>query len=234
MKILSVDTAFGNSSVCILVDGKVASLLTENKKEAQAERLFIIIQQALDEVKLTYNDIDIFAATLGPGSFTGIRIGLSGILAVAYALNKKFVGVTSLEAVAHNYVTSESIKDKNEVCVLLNANRSEAYLQCFNSSDPKNLKPLNEGELINLNEIEKYSAEYRNASFIYDNEIVGEKLKNITPALSYHFFSTTFSAQDIAEVAYNKMLNGTADHSKKSPVYIRKPDAKIPIKRILR
>lgn len=215
MKILAVDTAFGNTSVCVLGEGKVLSLLIENKRELQAERLFPMIEDALKESKATYNDIDIFSANLGPGSFTGIRIGLSGIRAVAYALNKKFVGINSLEALCWNY----NKKNKgDDICALINANRNEAYL---GYGDEK--------ELINLNDIEIYRDKYKDAAFITDNENILERIKDLKPAYDKVI---NFTAQDIAEVAYDRILSNTADYDNKSPVYIRKPDAKLPTKKL--
>ncbi len=218
MKILAVDTAFGSSSVCILDTGKVKSLIIENKKDSQAERLFVLIAESLKESNLTYNDIDIFSANLGPGSFTGIRIGLSGILAVAYALNKKFVGLNSFEGLVNNYLKLENKNKSNEVCALINANRNEIYAECFDKQ-----------ELINLNSLEKY-CENKNKIFICDNEIILEKLKNVQSPITYYPSPLKFTAQDIAETAYHKIINNTADYARKSPLYIRKPDAKLPTK----
>lgn len=100
MIVLGIDTALDACSVAIVRDDDVLASLSERMNKGQAERLAPMMQEALEQAGLAAADIDRIAVTTGPGSFTGVRVGLSFARAFALAIQKDCIGVSTLEALA--------------------------------------------------------------------------------------------------------------------------------------
>lgn len=123
--VLAIDTAAPRLQLGLLrVDGGVDSFV-EDMPQGQAERIFPAIAELLSRNRLTYADLTRVAVTTGPGSFTGLRIGLSAARGLGLALGIPVVGVPSLQAI------SLSGKPYAPVVVLLDARRDESYFQHF-------------------------------------------------------------------------------------------------------
>jgi tRNA threonylcarbamoyladenosine biosynthesis protein TsaB len=127
MKVLSVETSTMLGGVAI-ADGE-AGLIAElrlNVKTTHSERLMTVIDHALAQSELTLGEIDVFAVAIGPGSFTGLRIGLSTVKGLSYSTGKPVVAVPTLEAFAWNFPHCE-----HPVCLMLDARKGEVYAAVF-------------------------------------------------------------------------------------------------------
>ena len=102
MKILSIDTASNLCTVAILDNSKCIKEITVNDARNHSEKIMPVIEQALIETNTTLKDIDLIVCDKGPGSFTGIRIGVGTVLAFQDSLNIPCVGINALEALAYN------------------------------------------------------------------------------------------------------------------------------------
>ena len=122
--LLAIDTAAPRLALAILRDGDHVDTLIEDMATGQAERLFPALDDLLGRSGVTYKDLTRVAVTTGPGSFTGLRIGLSAARGLGLALNVPVLGIPSLFALS---LTSQC----DPVAVLLDAKRGEAYFQTF-------------------------------------------------------------------------------------------------------
>ena len=126
MKILGVDTSTPIGSVALIDGDNVVAEHTLDIVQAHSSRLMPAIDSVLKWGDITVDDLDGCAVGIGPGSFTGIRIGVATLKSICYAVDKPIIGVSTLEAIAYNLRWSNSI-----ICPLLDARRSEIYGAIF-------------------------------------------------------------------------------------------------------
>jgi len=134
MKILSIDTSSNVCSVAILEDEKVIKEITIEDGNTHSVKLMPQIEQIFNETNLSLNDIDLFACDKGPGSFTGIRIGISTIKAFCDVTNKPSIGISSLMALAYN------VNFDGLICSLIDAKNDNVYYGLFDNSSKKYVK----------------------------------------------------------------------------------------------
>ena len=129
MKILSIDCSAKSVSAAIAEDGKLIAEGFLNIKLTHSETLMPIIEQVLLNSRLSLKDIDGFAVTAGPGSFTGIRIGISALKGLAFAEQKPIYAFSTLEAMALAF--SGGAYADGIVCGLMDARRNQFYNALF-------------------------------------------------------------------------------------------------------
>lgn len=132
MLVLGVESSAKTAScaICEVLDDyqniKVIASFTANTGNTHSETLMPIIEKVIDISGKTANGIDVLAVSAGPGSFTGVRIGVSTIKGMAYALDKPCVGVSSLKALALNLIGNHGI-----ICTVMDARREQVYNALF-------------------------------------------------------------------------------------------------------
>lgn len=126
MKILAVDSSSITASAALTDDKKVVSEFFVNAGLTHSQTLAPMIDYAVKTSGYSLQDIDLFAVTNGPGSFTGLRIGVSTVKAMSLALGKPCVGVSSLFALAMNFRTEGAV-----VCACMDARRGQLYNALF-------------------------------------------------------------------------------------------------------
>ena len=126
MKVLAIDTSTVVAAVALMDDGKLLGEYSINNKKTHSQKLMVMIDEIMKALDIKPSDIDVFAASIGPGSFTGLRIGVTTAKAMAYATNKPVVGVPTLDALAYNIVTSEFI-----ICPILDARNSQVFTALY-------------------------------------------------------------------------------------------------------
>lgn len=122
MKILAVDTATKSCSVAILEAGSLSVELTTLKDQTHSKQLMQLIHKGLEMSGFSAGELDGLAVTIGPGSFTGLRIGVSTIKGLAQALDKPVVGISSLDVLAWQCADRSYL-----ICPLLDARKGEVY-----------------------------------------------------------------------------------------------------------
>lgn len=143
---LTIDTASLNCAVAIMKNGVPLVRVSEKLGKGHAEKLIGQIVAATEEAKISLQMIDRIVVNIGPGSFTGVRIGVATARALALALQKPAIGVSSLEAIA--FEAQKKIK-KDHVIALIDAGRDMVYRQDFD----ENLRPMNSARVQNSKDV---------------------------------------------------------------------------------
>lgn len=221
MKILAFDTSTNIVSVAISDGDKILAYLEDLRPSMQAERLLPMIQEALHIASLTYQDLDYLAAVNGPGSFTGIRIGLAAAKAIEFATQIKAVSVTNFDIV--HFRASEHVKNYEKLHIFLNAYRGQLYSQAFDQKGSKNTP-----ELIGIDEARaKLSSPFEITACSGNGVfLLYDQIKNIKNLIILPRFSR-IKAYYICRYVNHRLLNSGA-LPPLEPLYIRPPDAKIP------
>jgi tRNA threonylcarbamoyladenosine biosynthesis protein TsaB len=132
MKILAFDCATGHLSVAVSIDGRVAARHEEPAARGQGERLLPAIAATLAAAGLAFGALDRIAVTVGPGHFTGLRVGLAAARGFRVATGLPVIGVTTLEALAHGVAAAERVD--RAVLAAVDSKRAEPYFQLFDAA----------------------------------------------------------------------------------------------------
>ena len=128
--LLNIETSSKNCSVSISQEGKLKSLVEKySENYSHSENLHNFISKALKKIKLSPNDLDAIAVGMGPGSYTGLRIGVSAAKGLCYALNIPLIGLNSLEILCQRY----KAKSNEILFPMFDARRMEVYTMVLNS-----------------------------------------------------------------------------------------------------
>lgn len=216
MKILSIDTSSSNCATAILENDVLIDENSINNGKTHSENLMQLTIELLERNKLTLNNIDLIAVSIGPGSFTGIRIGLSFIKPIAEVYGIKIVGVTSLETLARIDET-----ERNKIC-LIDCKNNQVYFAVFDK-DYNLIEEYCADDIINLLYLMR---KYENSVAIGDGALLHKELlkKNIkgVEVLDYYLQS----AKNTAIIGYKKFLNNEIKNSDTIlPFYLRKSQA---------
>lgn len=230
MKILGVETSSSVAGCAISEDDR---LLCENNiynKKTHSQIIMPMIDRMLKDSSLALSDIDVFAVNIGPGSFTGLRIGAATVKGFSHALEKPVVSVSSLEVLAFNAVQSNML-----ICPMIDARCDQCYTALF-ESDGSKLTPVLKDTAMYVKEIcetvnsfEQEVIFLGDGSFIYRDLIrsmVGDR------AIFTHCQSSEFRASSLCGLAYQKVLNHEEQAGEKIvPIYLRKPQAQRELER---
>ena len=163
MKILAVDSSSTTASVALVEDKKIVAEYFINAGLTHSQTLAPMIESILKNLNLEPSQIDLYASTSGPGSFTGLRIGMATVEAKALANNKQCLGVSSLKALSYNITNHNNI-----ICACMDARRGQVYNALFRLENNK-LVRLTEDRAILIKDL---AEELKNLNFSI--EIVGD------------------------------------------------------------
>lgn len=226
MKILSVDSSAKTASVAVTDDEKLLSECFVNAGLTHSRTLMPMIDNALSQADMTIKDIDAFCVTCGPGSFTGIRIGISAVKGLALANEKPCAGVSTLHAAAYNFADEKCI-----VCAVMDARCNQVYTALFRC-DNSAVTRLCEDKAISINDLFAELSGYSETVYLVGDgaqlcfEEFGEKLANVRLANESRRFQRAFGAAMAA-------LSNASDFKNSAllaPVYLRLPQAERELK----
>lgn len=134
MKILAIDTSAGPASCAVTEDGRVLAFSKVHRQMTHSQTLMPMLDAMLQQASLQLSDMDLLAVSAGPGSFTGIRIGVSAVKGMAFAEGKPCAPVSTLAAIARNV---DGCPFEGIVCAAMDARCQQVYTACFGASDGK-------------------------------------------------------------------------------------------------
>lgn len=223
MRILSIDSATESASCAVLDDKKLLGEMSFNDKKQHSVILMPMVDNLLKSLQLTINDIDGYVVSKGPGSFTGLRIGMSMIKGLSQGTNKPFISVSSLDALAYNMAYTGGI-----ICPILDALRDNVYT-AFYSFKNDNLTKLTDYMAIHIDELVEMLKQYDcPITFLGDAAYKFEdRLKSSLD--NTHFAPKHLNivkASSLGELGFNLLLAGKRDELfSTAPIYLRKPQA---------
>lgn len=226
--ILNIETATKTCSVAIGENGKTVAEETIHGQQSHAGNLTLLIEQCLNKIEKTMQDLDAVAVSHGPGSYTGLRIGLSTAKGICYALEKPLITVSSLATLAN--ITQQNFPTENAVyCPMIDARRMEVYTAIYdnNGLQLSEIQPL---IVENEDFFDDFFKKNQNVIFSGDGS---EKCKSVITNKNATFVIQNNSAVgmvSIAEDLFNK--NEFEDLAYSSPYYLKSPNITKPRKRL--
>lgn len=197
MNILALDTANSYCSAAIITNGEVVDTEIVNEPNKQAELLLCIIEDLLTRNHVWYEYFNAFVVTHGPGSFTGIKIGMAAAQGMSVTTGKPLYGVSTLEVAA--FMMAKYNEQKSDIQIVLNAGRNRVYNQRFSLD----LVPLTSPEVIELKNVQQ-------GPFLTGSNLDKKFDCTIVP-----------DAQNAGLLASRKIQQSQSAHMQAVPLYIR-------------
>ena len=222
MIILSLSTAEQCCSLAVVNRDTLICEESWNSNLTHSKRLLQMIEHSLEQrAGIDLSDIDVFVAAKGPGSFTGLRIGISVVLALACSTGRPALGVSSLDGIAYRFAWSE-----NPVCVMMDARRNEVYSAVYR---------FEKGVLVSKGAETVVDPEQAMISAGYDALFVGSGSKAYRSLIESKSVNSSISSGLLDSVSASGMihsLTGQPDFLTNPgnilvPSYIRKSDAEL-------
>jgi tRNA threonylcarbamoyladenosine biosynthesis protein TsaB len=214
--ILCIETTTTVCSVCVTENEKVISIREINNGFTHAENLHIFIEEVLKEADLSLSQINAVAVSKGPGSYTGLRIGVSAAKGLCYALNIPLISVDTLQSMAWGVANLN--KEDVLYCPMLDARRMEVYCAVYNNKF-ENVLPVN-ALVLDENSIQVFN--FKKPICFFGDGL--SKSKTLLQKINGATFIENIvpSAKNIATLAYKKMdLNQVENVALFEPFYLK-------------
>lgn len=220
MKILGFETASGRCSVALSEDANIMATELIFENSMQAENLTNMVEKVLQKRDLDISDLDYIATTNGPGSFTGIRIGLSAILGLSVSASVKPVILSNFDIINHRI--REQYRDFDKAYAIIDAYRDECYITSYDRAGKKLGDPaiMAISEILRLLEAESSKIAVAGSGAKYFASLASAD-KIILPRFPHP------DARSICKLAHSHIRKDRIS-SEIQPLYIRAPDAKLP------
>jgi tRNA threonylcarbamoyladenosine biosynthesis protein TsaB len=218
--ILNIDCATNYASVCLANNETVVAFLDNRQQKEHASFLQVAIKELLSQAKLSVKEIEAVAVTSGPGSYTGLRVGMASAKGLCYALNIPLITVSTLEVMARGAIESFSLTTSTSqnilFCPLLDARRMEVFTAVYDRQLVQKLSPV--PLIIEGNPF---------AGLLIDDKIVffgsgSEKCKSALASNNSIFVESGHSAKNLATLSSNAFRDGKfADLAYAEPQYLK-------------
>ena len=231
MIVLSIDSSSKVATVALLNDDTLLGEYVINDKREHSVLLMPMIENLLKDCELTINDIDGFVVSKGPGSFTGLRIGMATIKGLSFGANKPYISLSSLDGLAYSLSYFNGI-----ICPIMDALRENVYTALYKNEDGefKNIMDPTPMELPDLLEMLKEKNEeviFTGDGLLKHKEYIKANFPNAKFA-SNHVSLTR--ASSIGELGLNLLKQGIKDDPNSAPVYLKKPQAERELEKRMR
>ena len=220
MRIVAIDASGPAASCAVTVDGEVVQLIAMNQGLTHSETIMPALDACMSAARLSCDQVDCFATVAGPGSFTGVRIGVCAIKGLAHAWNRPCARIDALEALAMNYQGFDGL-----ACPILDARRGQVYCAAF---DMKNGLPVRvlEDAAIDLTEFLEKLPRDRRLVFLGDGlRVHAAKIREILPEALIAPANLRQLRADAACLLAEARPEEWMEARKLTPIYLRLPQA---------
>ena len=230
MKILSIDTASNICGISVLDDNNLICSLDTNTGRTHSENLMPMINDIFNKTNLQLKNMDLIVCDVGPGSFTGIRIGVATAKAFHDSLSIPCIGISSLESLAYN--EKNNLNDKEVVCSIIDCKNDNCYFALFekeNDTLETLIEPQAESVESSLAILKSYyedTLENPSITFIGDgSELHIDNIKNIFPNAKFaDSKNNILNSYSLALAGLDKFNSGI-EIKEVLPLYLKKPQA---------
>jgi len=225
--ILNIESSNSTCSVCIADKGEVKYIKETTESNKHSEMLASYIQQILEEAKITASQLDAVAVSIGPGSYTGLRIGVSLAKGIAYSANIPVIAVSTLKSLA--WAAQSKIEETAEytICPMIDARRMEVYSQAFDHA----LSTKSDAEAVIVDE-NSYADLLQHKTFFCGNG--SEKCKTALHNPNAVFLEIDTSSSFIAMLAEEQFNNNDfVDTAYFEPFYLKQFSTTVSKKKLL-
>ncbi|MCW8896847.1 MAG: tRNA (adenosine(37)-N6)-threonylcarbamoyltransferase complex dimerization subunit type 1 TsaB [Flavobacteriales bacterium] len=200
--LLGIETATKVCSIALSNENELLAIEEVGGAYSHAENVTNFIEKVVKKANINFNDIDAIAVSKGPGSYTGLRIGVSSAKGLCYALNKPLIAIDTLQAMALRMAKQISVKNLF-FCPMIDARRMEVYTAIYNANNEL-VEPIS-AKIIDENSFSKY-LDNQKVMFFGDG---AEKCKTLFSGNKNAFFNESVlpSAIEINELALKKLNN---------------------------
>lgn len=232
MRILAIDSSATAASAALVDDSKVLGEFYINTKLTHSQTLMPMIDNVFRCMRTDLNSVDLFAVSTGPGSFTGIRIGVASIKGLAMAQNKPCVGVSTLEAMAFNLAHMECT-----ICAVMDARCGQVYNAIF-KAHCGSLERITPDRALSIEDLAQECENYAKPLFLvgdgaklcYNNEQF-EKCGAVLPPEPL-IYQRACGVAKSAQLVYKQ--SGAVTAAALMPIYLRLPQAERELKKRLK
>jgi tRNA threonylcarbamoyladenosine biosynthesis protein TsaB len=204
--ILLLETATSSCSVALSENGKIIAFKEANERNIHASHITLFIEELMIKTGKKYSDLKAVAVSKGPGSYTGLRIGVSTAKGLCYALDIPLLGINTLEAMATGLMTQNDIQDSDLLIPMIDARRMEVYTGIFR----KDLRVIEQvsAKIVDAASFDQF--ESKKLVLFGDG---ADKFKELFSAQSnIRFIDFTNSARDLNFLACRKFSNGETEN----------------------
>ena len=225
-KILAIDTSATPVSCAIVQDERLLASVYAHTASTHSQTLMPMIEHALKITNITIKDIDALAVNSGPGSFTGVRIGVSTVKGLAFAGEKPCVEVSTLESMAE---CMRGLPINATICCVMDARCRQVYTALFSLNCNGDIERITPDEAISIDDLQTNLQKISKPIFLVGDgaQICYDALKEFISSLHLSPLALRYqSAAGVAEVALRKLQDGhTVSSNNLMPRYLRLPQA---------
>ncbi len=222
MIVLSMDSSSLVTTVALLRDENVLGEFTINFKREHSVILMEKVEELLKDCEIDINDIDGFVVSKGPGSFTGLRIGMATVKGLSMGSNKPYVSISSLDALAYSLLNFNGL-----ICPIMDALRDSVFTCIYKNVDGKLTKVIDYSalsleelatELNSMGEKVIFTGDgvYKHKSYLEEN---------VPNAIFAPNHLSIIKASSLGELGMIELKNGNFDDKNSAPLYLKKPQA---------
>lgn len=227
--ILNIETATEVCSVAVSKDGQIIYQKEETQGPSHAVLLGRFVSDAIDALRKENIKLDAVAVSCGPGSYTGLRIGVSEAKGVCFGLNLPLIAINTPKIMAHGILKNNSFEKDTLLCPMIDARRMEVYDAIYNNQ-LEELRPIS-ADIIDENSFSEFLSNNKVIFFGNGSEKCSSILSNTNAVFIEDAYPNATDMAELAEAAYNK--KDFVDVAYFEPFYLKEFVATTPKNKVL-